>query len=195
MDAETLETLYCIAAQALTPPDYRWVETWRWRLGNVQLDLWLDNADDSLARPLLRLMQSLPPDDDARCLLRLVQDYERLFSPHPLNVTVLPAIKMAAEQWGYTFAHQEEPGLAVAFAFMAHLCRVATAHSAAALLRRSLLVETLCPLIQATAHRLQRQATTTFYQAVGEFLPALVKRDLAGGDVAAVPAVHLWQQT
>lgn len=194
MDASTLEPLYCIAAQALTPPDHRWVETWRWRLGNVQLDLWLRNEDTLLARRLLALMQSLPPGDEQRCLTRLVNDYERLFSPQPINVTVLPAVQMAAEQWGYTFAREEEPGLAPAFAFMAHLCRAVDEQLAATVLRRSLLADTLCPLMQATAHRLQRQAATTFYQAVGEFLPTLVKRDLAGDDVSSAPVKRLWQQ-
>lgn len=188
MDARTLEPLYCIAAQALTPPDYRWLEVWRWRLGNVQLDLWLDNADESLARPLLALMQSLPASDEQCWLLHLAQEYTRLFTPKPVDVSVLPAMQAAAQRWGYVFTSQEEPGLAQAFALMAHLCRMAGEEPAANTERYVLLTETLCPLIHATVHRLRRQATTKFYQTVSEFLPTLVRRDLAGSDFQSVSA-------
>ena len=191
MDARSLEPLYFIAAQALTPPDYRWLEICRWRLGNIQLDLWLHDEDESLARSLLALMQSLPASDEQRWLLGLAQDYDRLLSPRPLDVTLLPAVQASATRWQYTFAHQGEPGLAPAFAFMAYLCQMAGEQPAADTERHVLLTETLCPLMQATAQRLQRQATTIFYQTVGEFLPTLVKRDLAGDDVLSTPAVLL----
>jgi len=187
MDARTLEPLYCLAAQALTLPDYRWLETWRWRLGNIQLDLWLHDEDEALARVLLALMQSMPTSDEQHWLLHLSQDYQRLFSPRPIDVTLFPALQAAAAQWRYSFA-QQAWGLAPAFAFMAYLCRTAGEQPAANVQRHALLTETLCPFIHATAHRLQRQATVQFYQAVGEFLPALVKRDVAGDDALSAPA-------
>lgn len=193
MDVKTLEPLYCIAAQTLTSPDYRWLDTCRWRLGNIQLDLWLHDEDESLARALLALMQSLPASDEQHWLLRLRQDYDRLFCPRPVDATLLPAVQAAAARWRYTFAQQGEPGLAPVFAFLAYLCRVAGEEPTANGERRTLLTEALHPLIQATAHRLQRQATTIFYRSVGEFLPTLVKRDLAGNDVLSAPAVWLHQ--
>ncbi|HAJ35974.1 MAG TPA: hypothetical protein DCL15_09800 [Chloroflexi bacterium] len=183
MNVRTLEPLYGIAAQALTQPDYRWLETWRWRLGDIQLDLWLDNEDELLARPLLALMQSLPLNDEQRWLPRLVQEYGRLFTPRPIDVMRLPVMQDAAQQWGYGLTCPGEPGLAPALAFMAYLCRMAGEQPAANAQRHALLTEALCPLIQATAHRLQRQATIQFYQAAGAFLPALVQSDLAGNGV------------
>lgn len=194
MDVRTLEPLYCIAAQALTPPDYLWLEAWRWQLGNIQLDLWLHDEDALLAKTLLALMQSLPACDEQRWLLHLMKDHNRLFSPQRIDVTLLPAVQASATRWQYTFAQQGKPGLAPAFAFMAYLCRAAGEEPAANAQRHMLLTETLCPLIQATAHRLRRQATTVFYQTAGEFLPTLVKSDLAGNDLLPTPTVLLRQK-
>ncbi|MBO9367064.1 MAG: hypothetical protein J7466_20190, partial [Roseiflexus sp.] len=160
----------------------------------IQLELWLHDKDEMLACVLLRLMQTLPTNDEQRWLLHLSQDYHRLFTLLPVDVTLLPALQAAASQWQYSFTYQGEFELAPAFAFMAYLCRIADEQPAANAQRYALLTGTLCPLIQATVHRLQHRATTVFYQTVGKFLPALVKHDLAGGDVLSVSADMLRTQ-
>lgn len=179
MNTATLNALYQIAAQALTPPDHRWLEGWRWLLGSLQLDLWVHGEDEAVARPLLRMMQNLPSTAEEEELKRLEHEFLRLLDGYAIDVTQLSTVRTTAQRWKYTFARPRELGLAAGFKFLAHLCCTGESQRFADAERRALLEQTLGALILTAAHRLHRKATTPFYQAVGEFLIALIKRDLS----------------
>lgn len=121
MNTATPNALYQIAAQALTSPDHRWLEEWRWLLGSLQLDLWVHGEDKAVARPLLRMMQNLPSTAEEE-LKRLEQEFLRLLGSYEIDVTQLSAVRTAAQRWKYTFARPRKPGLAAGFKFLAHLC-------------------------------------------------------------------------